>query len=187
MKKENVNEKEYNATRKQMKTDVLSLKKEYNLLKRSLSATPTEEEVEKVKLSKKKYEDAQEALMEFERAHKLSKITYDKSLVDNHVLLSVRHLKQFFNMGGGYKTKAVHDISFDVKEGECFGLVGSYKAHSFDCCHLSGKFVAFPCERGAVGVEITAHTGLAYGMLHEALQRGARLVLMSGFHEYYGR
>ena len=30
MKKENVNEKEYNATRKQMKTDVLSLKKEYN-------------------------------------------------------------------------------------------------------------------------------------------------------------
>ena len=124
MKKENVNEKEYNATRKQMKTDVLSLKKEYNVLKRSLSATPTEEEVEKVKLSKKKYEDAQEALMEFERAHKLSKITYDKSLVDNHVLLSVRHLKQFFNMGGGYKTKAVHDISFDVKEGECFGLVG---------------------------------------------------------------
>ena len=70
---------------------------------------------------------------------------------------------------------------------QCFGIVGSYKAHGFDCCHLSGNFVAFPCERGAVGVEITAHTGLAYGMLHEALQRGARLVLMSGFHEYHSR
>jgi ABC-type oligopeptide transport system ATPase subunit len=27
-------------------------------------------------------------------------------------------------MGGGYKTKAVHDVSFQIKEGECFGLVG---------------------------------------------------------------
>jgi ABC-type oligopeptide transport system ATPase subunit len=51
-------------------------------------------------------------------------ITYKPELVDQHVLLSVEHLKQFFDMGGGYKTKAVHDISFQIKEGECFGLVG---------------------------------------------------------------
>lgn len=50
-------------------------------------------------------------------------ITFDQKLVDDHVILSVRHLKQFFR-SGEYKTKAVHDVSFDVKEGECFGLVG---------------------------------------------------------------
>ena len=52
------------------------------------------------------------------------KVTFRKELADSRTILSVRHLKQFFNMGGGYKTKAVHDISFDIKEGECFGLVG---------------------------------------------------------------
>src|SRR5574344_3035374 len=51
-------------------------------------------------------------------------ITYRPELAENHILLSVEHLKQFFDMGGGYKTKAVHDVSFQIKEGECFGLVG---------------------------------------------------------------
>src|SRR5574344_12466 len=51
-------------------------------------------------------------------------ITYRPELVDQHILLSVDHLKQFFDLGGGYKTKAVHDVSFQIKEGECFGLVG---------------------------------------------------------------
>lgn len=50
-------------------------------------------------------------------------VTYDQSLVDNHILLDVRHLKEFFR-AGDYKTKAVHDVSFSIKEGECFGLVG---------------------------------------------------------------
>jgi oligopeptide transport system ATP-binding protein len=51
-------------------------------------------------------------------------LTYRQDLVDNHVILSVEHLKQFFSMGGDYKTKAVHDVSFQIHEGECFGLVG---------------------------------------------------------------
>lgn len=50
-------------------------------------------------------------------------VTYDQSLVDNHIILDVRHLKEFFR-AGDYKTKAVHDVSFSIKEGECFGLVG---------------------------------------------------------------
>ena len=50
-------------------------------------------------------------------------VTYDSSLADTKTILSVRHLKEFFS-SGDYKTKAVHDVSFDVKEGECFGLVG---------------------------------------------------------------
>ncbi len=56
-----------------------------------------------------------------------SKCTYKEELVQNHVLLSVNHLKQFFFFGKGpkkYKIKAVHDISFQIKEGECFGVVG---------------------------------------------------------------
>ena len=51
-------------------------------------------------------------------------VTYKQELVDNNVLVSVRHLKRFFPMGGGKKLKAVHDVSFDIKKGECFGLVG---------------------------------------------------------------
>lgn len=57
----------------------------------------------------------------------MRKVTYRPELVDNDIVLSVRHLKQFFKFGHGssaFKTKAVHDISFDIKKGECFGLVG---------------------------------------------------------------
>ena len=53
--------------------------------------------------------------------------TYRQELIDDGVELSVRHLKQFFKFGHGrsaFKTKAVHDVSFDIKKGECFGLVG---------------------------------------------------------------
>ena len=55
------------------------------------------------------------------------KVTYLPELVENNIELSVRHLKQFFKFGHGknaFVTKAVHDVSFDIKKGECFGLVG---------------------------------------------------------------
>jgi oligopeptide transport system ATP-binding protein len=57
----------------------------------------------------------------------LAKTKFDQSLVDRHILLSVRHLKQYFSFGSklsGLKLKAVHDVNFDIKEGECLGLVG---------------------------------------------------------------
>ncbi len=57
----------------------------------------------------------------------LSKCKYKQEYVDNHIILSVNHLKQYFFFGKGpnrYKLKAVHDVSFQVKEGECFGIVG---------------------------------------------------------------
>lgn len=54
-------------------------------------------------------------------------VTFRQDLVDNDIILSVKHLKQFFTSGYGaskFRNKAVHDISFDIKKGEVFGLVG---------------------------------------------------------------
>lgn len=60
------------------------------------------------------------------KTHK-SKTKYKPELVENNILLSVRHLKMFFKLGSWpdyVKLKAVHDVSFDIKEGETFGIVG---------------------------------------------------------------
>ena len=43
--------------------------------------------------------------------------------MSDNVLLKVEHLKQYFKMGKG-ELKAVDDVSFDIKKGEVFGLVG---------------------------------------------------------------
>ena len=42
---------------------------------------------------------------------------------DHETLLKVEHLCQYFRMEGG-ELKAVDDVSFDIKKGEVFGLVG---------------------------------------------------------------
>ena len=46
-------------------------------------------------------------------------------MADNQeILLRVEHLCQYFKAGRGFETKAVDDVSFDIKKGEVFGLVG---------------------------------------------------------------
>ncbi len=55
------------------------------------------------------------------------RVTQKPELRDENVLLSVKHLMQYFTIGKGRskaETKAVDDISFDVHEGECVGVVG---------------------------------------------------------------
>ena len=40
-------------------------------------------------------------------------------------LLEVKHLKQYFGVGKADMVKAVDDVTFDIYEGETFGLVGA--------------------------------------------------------------
>ena len=39
-------------------------------------------------------------------------------------LIEVRNLKQYFNAGKSTEVRAIDDISFTIKRGETFGLVG---------------------------------------------------------------
>jgi len=65
---------------------------------------------------------------EFNRHYHLNPHVKQKpELRDQKILLSVRHLKQYFFFGRGIrkaKLKAVSNVSFDVYEGECVGIVG---------------------------------------------------------------
>ena len=45
------------------------------------------------------------------------------NIENSEVLLKVEHLCQYFK-SGSYENKAVDDVSFDIKKGEVFGLVG---------------------------------------------------------------
>ena len=69
-----------------------------------------------------------EALAAFNQQSKVNAGVKQKpELREQGILLSVRHLKQFFFMGKGpnrTKLKAVSNVSFDLHEGECLGIVG---------------------------------------------------------------
>lgn len=64
----------------------------------------------------------------FESQYKIDpKVKQKPQLREKGIILSVNHLKQFFFFGKGVnrqKLKAVSDISFDIREGECLGIVG---------------------------------------------------------------
>ena len=51
-------------------------------------------------------------------------VVSDENEKKDDVLLKVDHLCQYFKIGPGQELKAVDDVSFDVKRGEVFGLVG---------------------------------------------------------------
>ncbi|MBR5257427.1 MAG: ATP-binding cassette domain-containing protein, partial [Clostridia bacterium] len=69
-----------------------------------------------------------DSLEEFNHRYHINPHVKQKpELRDQKILLSVRHLKQFFFFGKGarrQKLKAVSNVSFDLKEGECLGIVG---------------------------------------------------------------
>jgi len=72
--------------------------------------------------------EAPQDLIAFNSQYKINpRVKQKPELRDQHILLSVRHLKQFFFFGKGanrQKLKAVSNVSFDLKEGECLGIVG---------------------------------------------------------------
>ena len=65
---------------------------------------------------------------EFNKLYNINSLVKQKpELREKGIILSVRHLKQYFFFGKGLnrqKLKAVSNVSFDVKEGECLGIVG---------------------------------------------------------------
>lgn len=65
-----------------------------------------------------------EVINEGNEINRLDKVSFKQELVDNNIILDVHHLKQYFKLPGNVKLKAVHDVSFHVKKGECFGIVG---------------------------------------------------------------
>lgn len=69
-----------------------------------------------------------ETIDDFNEKYRINtKVKRKPELKKQKVLLSVRNLKQFFFFGKGpgrTKLKAVNNVSFDIHEGECFGLVG---------------------------------------------------------------
>ena len=86
------------------------------------SLEPGEVNPTKDELSGIEEENKEEAIKDIR-----SKCKYKDEYVQNNIILSVNHLKQYFFFGKGpnrYKLKAVHDVSFQIKEGECFGIVG---------------------------------------------------------------
>ncbi len=112
------------AARAELEGAMSALKEDLTALEQAKSSNKDEaslKELErKVAIDKENVDKAKLAV-------KLSHITYKPELAKNKTLLAVRHLRMFFKLGtwpNTVKLKAVHDISFDVKEGETFGIVG---------------------------------------------------------------
>ena len=107
---------------------------QYDLTNEQNPNTITVEEAQDVVRIADDHEDVHDTLKkgddltEFNRKYKIDPRTKQKpELRDQGIILSVRHLKQFFFFGKGpnrQKLKAVSNVSFDVKEGECLGIVG---------------------------------------------------------------
>lgn len=93
--------------------------------RRALAADPSKakELAELDRRIEAKSEDVENA----DLAYRLAHITFKPELAEKKTILAVRHLRMFFKLGAWpnyVKLKAVHDVSFDIQEGETFGIVG---------------------------------------------------------------
>ncbi len=95
-----------------------------NSIREATVAKASAEEIAKLRNEEA---EAKKDVESAELAVHLAKISYKPELAENKTLLAVRHLRMFFKLGtwpNTVKLKAVHDVSFDIKEGETFGIVG---------------------------------------------------------------
>ena len=111
-------------------------------LKAAKKNNASEEELKKLEeefnIADLAYQKACRDLVELKMEIKFnnSRLKQKPELRENGTILSVRHLKMFFKLGSWpdyVKLKAVHDISFDIKEKDTFGIVGestARKSHS---------------------------------------------------------
>lgn len=122
--RKSVAKKQYDAVLSFYKKDLQDL----NSIKlRNPNFAKDEKLSEKVADLEAKVAADKETLNKAKQAVKLAHITYKPELNKDKTLLAVRHLRMFFKLGSWpntVKLKAVHDVSFDVKEGETFGIVG---------------------------------------------------------------
>ena len=108
--------------------DVYKISEKENLEAKVIQET---ESTNFIQDDKEDYHDAIESPSEqsaFNRKYKINpRVKQKPELRKQGILLSVRNLKQFFFFGKGInkqKLKAVSNVSFDLREGECLGIVG---------------------------------------------------------------
>ncbi|MBR3179135.1 MAG: ATP-binding cassette domain-containing protein [Clostridia bacterium] len=108
--------------------DVYKISEKENLEAKVIQET---ESTNFIQDDKEDYHDAIESpseLSAFNRKYKINpRVKQKPELRKQGILLSVRNLKQFFFFGKGInkqKLKAVSNVSFDLREGECLGIVG---------------------------------------------------------------
>lgn len=81
---------------------------------------------------------------------------------DNDVLIEVKNLKKYFNVGSGAILKAVDDVSFVIKKGETLGLVGESGCGKTTCGRtVLGLYSATEGEVNYKGVNIHTLKGKA--------------------------
>ena len=121
-------EREELARLKQVRAEKLIA---FNKAKADLKAAGEDDEAAKAAFDKAdlEYQEACSNVVNLQREIKFnhSGIKQKPELRKDNIILSVRHLKMFFKLGvwpDYVKLKAVHDINFDIKEKETFGIVG---------------------------------------------------------------
>ncbi|URZ02920.1 ABC transporter ATP-binding protein [Clostridium felsineum] len=81
---------------------------------------------------------------------------------DNEVLIEVKNLKKYFNVGHGAILKAVDDVSFTINKGETLGLVGESGCGKTTCGRtVLGLYEATEGEVNYDGVNIHSLRGRA--------------------------